>query len=246
MKKIYKHHILSFILSFFIFNALIAADIPPDKRQVRRVVIPEKKLERYRKDKDFDYVQKVDDENIFSKAFKWLVKKIFSLLEKFFKWLFGVKKGMKILKMFIKSLPYIAVLIFIYFIYRFLLGAELIRSGQNKRLKEAKVINLDSDDEIIKEADLDSLIREAVNDKDYRLAIRYYYLKALKKLIDNGLIEWHPDKTNRDYVNELKQKDLKSIFKHLTFIYDYIWYGKFIPTEEDFRVFKDDFNRFAV
>ncbi len=244
--RIYKYYILSFVFSFFIFNGLIAGDIPADKRPVKRVVIPEKKLERYRKDKDFDYVEKVDEETIYSKFIKWISKKIYSLLEKFFKWLFGVKKGMKILKLFIKSLPYIAVLIFIYFIYRFLLGAELIRTGQNKHLKEPKVINFNNDDEIIKEADLDSLIRDAVNEKDYRLAIRYYYLKALKKLIDNGLIEWHPDKTNRDYVNELKQKDLKSIFKHLTFIYDYIWYGKFIPTEEDFRVFKDDFNRFAV
>ncbi len=244
--KLYKFHIIGFLLVFFVLTIGRARDIRVDKRPVKRVEIPQKNLEKYRKDKAFDYIQKHNEKNFFIRAIKWFERKIVNLLEKFFKWLFGAKKGMKFLKVFIKTLPYIAVLIFIYLIYRFLLGVDLIRSGQNKRLKEAKVINLSDDDEIIKEADLDSLIKEAINEKDYRLAIRYYYLKTLKKLIDNQLIEWHPEKTNRDYTHELKAKELKSLFKHLTFIYDYVWYGKFIPAEEEFIEIKNDFNKFVI
>ena len=245
MATIYKYHITALLFLLLAFTSLQARDIPADKRQISRVKIPEKRLDRYRNDKAFDYVVKVEEENIFSKAITWLKLKLLYLLRKFFTWLLGAKKGMKFLEYFIKALPYLAVFVFTYLIFRFLIGADLIRLGKNKQLKKATVLNL-NDEEIIKEADLDSLIKEAINEKDYRLAIRYYYLKTLKKLIDNELIEWHPDKTNRDYVNELRAKDLKGMFRHLTFIYDYVWYGKFTPAEEDFAEIKNDFNKFVI
>ncbi len=238
-------YIISFLLVFISRNALQAQDIPVDKRSFERVIISEKRLEQYRKDKNFDYVAKGNEETVFTKAVKWLKQKIYNLLRKFFTWLLGAKKGMKLLKLFIKILPYIAVFIFAYLIFRFLIGVDLIELNKSKQIRKAKVVNL-NDEEIIKEADLDGLIKEAINEKDYRLAIRYYYLKTLKKLLDKELIDWHPDKTNRDYVNELKINDLKNMFKHLTFIYDYVWYGKFTPAEEEFAEIKNDFNKFVI
>ena len=244
MKPVIKCHIIIFII-FFAISGLQARQIKPDNRSVKRIEIPEKHLNKYRNNKAFDYVIKAKKDNAVIKAIKWIKQKIYNLFAKFFSWLFGEKKGMKLLKILIEALPYIAVLIFTYLIFRFLIGVDLIRLGRKKQVTKSKVINL-NDEEIIKEADLDSLINEAVNEKDYRLAIRYYYLKTLKELMNHQLIEWHPDKTNRDYVNELKINKLKDIFKHLTFIYDYVWYGKFVPAEEDFVTIKNDFNKFVI
>ncbi len=244
MQNIYKYWlILGFLIG--LTPVLLAQYMPVDQRHIPKVEIPEKHLEKYRKDQDFNYVIKPTEDNIFIKMLNWLKNKFYQLLIKFFSWLLGEKNAGNFVRFIIRALPYIAVLIFTYLIFRYLIGAELISIGQNKTLPKGKVHNL-NDEQIIKEADLDSLINEAVNEKDYRLAIRYYYLKTLKQLIDNQLIDWHPDKTNRDYVNELKSKDLKPLFKHLTFIYDYVWYGKFTPSEEDFMTFKEDFNKFAT
>ncbi len=237
--------VLFFLLIFNFLPSVKAQEVAVDQRSITKVEIPEKHLDKYRHDRAFDYVIKVKHENVFTKMLNWLKKEFSRLLIKFFSWLLGEKNAGNVVKFIVKSLPYIAVLIFAYLIFRFLIGADLISLGQTKTKLKAEVLNL-NDEQIIKEADLDSLINEAVNGKDYRLAIRYYYLKILKQLIDNQLIDWHPDKTNRDYVNELKAKDLKTLFKHLTFIYDYVWYGKFTPAEKDFKDIKDDFNKFVV
>ena len=244
MPKVFKY-ILFLGLIINGLSVVKAQKVSADQRTITKVEIPEKHLDKYHQDKAFDYVIKAKPENVFTKMLNWLKKEFYRLLIKFFSWLLGPKHAGNVVNFIVKALPYIAVLIFAYLIFRFLIGADLISLGQNKVMPKSKVLNL-NDEQIIKEADLDSLISEAVNDKDYRLAIRYYYLKILKQLIDNQLIDWHPDKTNRDYVNELKSKDLKHLFKHLTFIYDFVWYGKFTPAEEDFISIKDDFNKFAA
>ncbi len=82
-------------------------------------------------------------------------------------------------------------------------------------------------EENIHEMDLDQLIREAAARGQYRLALRYHYLKALRQLAEHRLIQWKPEKTNRDYVREIPQPHLREIFRELTGIFEYIWYGEF-------------------
>jgi hypothetical protein len=79
--------------------------------------------------------------------------------------------------------------------------------------------------ENIHEISFDEAIKNAVNNKDYRLAVRLLYLKSLKKLNDTGRITWIPNKTNSTYVNELKSADLQERFKLLTNRFEYVWYG---------------------
>jgi hypothetical protein len=58
----------------------------------------------------------------------------------------------------------------------------------------------------IAELDTEDLIQKAHNARDYKLAIRLYFLDLLKKLNENGKIAWTKDKTNRDYLSELFSK----------------------------------------
>lgn len=84
--------------------------------------------------------------------------------------------------------------------------------------------------------DFDSLIASALKNKDYRLVVRFLYLKNLKLLTDKEIIEWKPNKTNYSYQHEIENTSLRSLFMETTLIFDYIWYGEIIPNETNFPV----------
>jgi len=98
--------------------------------------------------------------------------------------------------------------------------------------------------ENIHEISFDTEIGKAVLIKDYRLAVRLLYLKSLKRLSDSGRIHWEIDKTNMQYINELKNADHREIFRELTFRFEYIWYGGFPVNEDSFARISDSFRKF--
>ncbi len=75
--------------------------------------------------------------------------------------------------------------------------------------------------------DLDARIEEAVAGSDYRRAVRLLYLKALRELDEQNLIVWRWEKTNQDYIDELRNASLRRPFVELTYLFEYIWYGAF-------------------
>jgi hypothetical protein len=88
-------------------------------------------------------------------------------------------------------------------------------------------------------------IEEAIQKRNYRLAIRLYYLKTLKELADRELINWQINKTNRAYVYELKNQELQRGFDQLTTQFEYAWYGEFPINEDQFGQIKTDFQYFG-
>lgn len=107
-------------------------------------------------------------------------------------------------------------------------------------------INITSQDieENIHEINFPERILTLEKQQDYRSAIRYHFLYSLKKLTDKNLINWNVEKTNRDYLRELKNKNLQEDFRRVIYIYDYIWYGEFDTKEEDYQHYKSYFNKF--
>lgn len=79
---------------------------------------------------------------------------------------------------------------------------------------------------------------------DFRSAVRYQFLFVLKKLSDKKLIAWNPEKTNKDYLAELKAPYLKDRFYDLSYIFDYVWYGEFTIDEEAYLKFKNQYQSF--
>lgn len=98
--------------------------------------------------------------------------------------------------------------------------------------------------ENIHELDFNSLIEEAIEQHNYRLAVRLFYLKTLKQLTDKQLIHWQSTKTNRVYVDELGNSLLRKEFEQLTSQFEYIWYGEFRVTEAEFNLLKEQFQFF--
>ncbi len=78
---------------------------------------------------------------------------------------------------------------------------------------------------------LEALLTEALNAKNYRLATRLMYLKILKALNDKKIIEWKNEKTNYDYIREVQDYKLRENLDQVTYLYEYIWYGE-LPLDE--------------
>lgn len=111
----------------------------------------------------------------------------------------------------------------IYLFIRFFLG-ENFSAVFTKKATSILDINLSEDH--IENVDLDALIKSALEEKDYRLAVRYQYLRILKILSQKGVIDWHYEKTNSDYQNEIESQQVKSGFRDVSYLYDHIWYGE--------------------
>ena len=107
-----------------------------------------------------------------------------------------------------------------------------------RRLK-IKAPDIEVFDEDIYSLDFDKIISEAVNNRDYRKAVRYLYIMFLKTLTDNEMIEWEINKTNKDYRKEMKKTKYFQTFKNLTFVYEYVWYGEFHINEKQFNNYKN-------
>lgn len=96
-----------------------------------------------------------------------------------------------------------------------------------KPKSKATAFNFSDVTEDLATINFDQKINEAEKQSDYRLAIRWHYLKILFILDKNGLISFASFKTNIDYSNELKAKEYHSGFIKLSRIYEYVWYGQF-------------------
>lgn len=96
--------------------------------------------------------------------------------------------------------------------------------------------------ENIETVDIETLLLQAKRDRNFRLAIRLYYLGILKKLHGRGVIGWKKDKTNRDYLAELYAKDFHyGEMRRLTLLYEAVWYGEHTPGAESFESLTERF-----
>jgi hypothetical protein len=111
------------------------------------------------------------------------------------------------------------------------------RSRSKKKTKE------EPDDELMSD-NIEGKINRAVENKEYRLAIRYMYIKTLQLLHEKNKIKLHARSTNQDYVRQMQKHSGISQFRLLTRIYEYVWYGEFHPSDQQFDVIQTNFNQF--
>jgi len=162
------------------------------------------------------------------------------ILQRFFEWLFGVERATGALEAFLSILPYLILTVVLYFLLRFFLKVDsktLLMKGAEKAS-----INLTEEEELIKNENLQQLIENAIINKNYRLAIRYYYLSILQSLASKEFINWQQEKTNEDYIKEIQKIEIKDNFKKSTLLYDFVWYGNFQINEPEFVKAQEQFN----
>ncbi len=91
---------------------------------------------------------------------------------------------------------------------------------------------------------LQVLYDQAIASGDYRSAIRLQFIMVLQLLNQKGYISWHAEKTNRQYLRELNEISLKTTFRELAYIYEWVWYGNTHLVKEDFMIFDRKFRDF--
>lgn len=124
-----------------------------------------------------------------------------------------------------------------------------IFSGQGSlfaRNKKQAVVVEETSEEDTTGKPLEQLIDKAIRAKDYRLAIRYWYLHTLEVLAEKHLISLAPQKTNYQYLRELNDKPVASNFSKLTLQYEYVWYGEFKLDDITFNKIHEGFKKFKT
>lgn len=72
---------------------------------------------------------------------------------------------------------------------------------------------------------IDAELQLAIANKNYILATRLYYLQLLKKLHNKNTILWKINKTNHDYIAEIKNQNHLKQFTEITNYFEHICYG---------------------
>jgi len=179
------------------------------------------KITEYLADEDFDYPERGKAKaNVWSRFWRW-----------FWDWFPAIsidEDWSTILRVGFYILCGIAV---IYAVLR-LLGlenAQLLGRGSSGQVQYAGMV------EDIHSINFEEEISQAVHQQNYQQAIRWCYLWALKKLSDDQRIDWHPGKTDHEYLAELKDPELRKRLSYLVYLHEYTWYGDFSADEDLFN-----------
>jgi hypothetical protein len=93
---------------------------------------------------------------------------------------------------------------------------------------------------------LETELEAAIRMRNYKLAVRIIYLDVLKDLNAKQMIHWQKNKTNMEYVSELKNDDLRPLFKKITNSFEYVWYGDFSIDESTFKLMQNQMHLFKT
>lgn len=237
-KKLFKS-IITVLLICFSLPLLAQTDTISTKPTVEAVDfrIPTKEIiEQYQKDKRFQYIDEKSKLDV-----SWLSKLKYWIFDK----LFGGASDL-VTSGLIGWIAIVAGIILIIVIILKLTGVNFKAILGKKKLYTPEI---EIYTENVHEMDFETLMANALRNNDYRLAVRFLYLKNLKLLSDNSIIKWNVNKTNYNYQYEIPNNTLRSKFLDITFIFDYVWYGEFALNESDFskiRSHMDEFNKMVA
>lgn len=229
--KWYYRIILHFAaLAIFQYHSTFATTLDSTKVIVRKPT--ESQMNAFKKLKEYQYgTEKIDYVETWWRR----------LLREFYEWFSTSFSGVGSPELW-KSIAYLFVAIVVVFVILKLIGVDF--DGLFKK-KNVYTIPYETIEENIHQIDFNGAIAEAVLQKNYRLAVRLYYLKALKELSDAGFINWQINKTNQSYVYELQSSKLNAGFHQVTRQFEYTWYGDFPIDEELFLEIRDSFLTFS-
>lgn len=108
-----------------------------------------------------------------------------------------------------------------------------------EKIPSQNAIFWENPEEIPEESDMEKFLKHAFESADYKTSVRILYLIIISNLNENNWINWKKDKTNRDYLNEMRASNYYNGFRDLTLIYEVIWYG-------DKNISRNEFTRLNV
>ena len=79
----------------------------------------------------------------------------------------------------------------------------------------------------IPKTELELALEKAIQNKNYREAVRIYFVFIIKDLSEKNWIKWKKNKTNFSYLSEMTGRDEYHGFYQVVTLYEIIWYGVF-------------------
>jgi hypothetical protein len=231
------------LIYIFLFILLQIPGIPPsyaqnktdslvvqyDASSVQVRHIPQQKIADYQADSDFDYGYDVAEGiSIWQRIRYWLAR--------LWQTLFGESISGNI----IEFAFYVLCLAGLVYVILRLLEVDATRlfyrkeKGSNLAFQEGIHDNIHS-------ISFEEEIQKALEEKDYRKAIRLRYLFALKQLADQEVIRWQVGKTNAEYLQEVPIAFQAALYD-LNYYYTYTWYGNFPANESLYQHVEKNFN----
>ena len=229
--------ILLFVFMLFCLTAVAQENdslaVVPVKTSIEPVVweqvdyrIPtEEQIAKYQNDSRFQYGHNFFMVNVISYITNLINRLIITLLQ-------GSSESGAI-NVLVYVIPAILLILLIVFI---ILKAKNIKLRSLFGKKKLDTPEIDFYTEDVNEMNFETLIESALKNKNYRLVIRFLYLRNLKTLSDNRLIKWNINKTNLSYQYEITNVQMRKEFIDITFIFDYVWYGEFAVDEDQYTV----------
>lgn len=188
--------------------------------------VPDSAIKKYKADPDFAYANdpdywKREQPQPPGKFMQWLARILFSDGLRWFIYL-----------VLVSALAYA--------LYKIIVDNRLYLFYSKPKKTPAAITG---EDEIHRE-DLDERIRESVGSGNFRLATRYQFLKALRVADDGRLIQYHPQLTNSDYLQQLNNRPQQQSFRLLSRAYEHVWYGDFPLAASQYEWLQKEFNNF--
>jgi hypothetical protein len=242
---------------FFIFTIILHVDAAPLKKmplkspavkKVEHIIVDSSKLslhqynadslKNYRNSPDFTYQEKATAGVSWWDRFWWW----------FWDWINSLFGGRQVDTQ--PSIPYMqyiiafALLVTLIFVIFKLAGLNLA----NIFNRESRDITIPYSESLenIHQITFDEEIEKALQQRNYRLAVRLLYLRTLKQLNDAELISWQLEKTNTAYLNELTDMSQRKSFGVLTRQFEYVWYGDFPIDSRSFQNISTLFHDFKT
>lgn len=186
-------------------------------------------LEKYKNDPEFDYDGGPKEaEDWISKIKNWINQQL------------AILRSSKAYSTLLDYLYYGLMIAALILIVRGLIKAE--RRGLLFGKINSNEIKIIESEEDISQINFDELISIAIESKQYKLAVRYLFLNSLKLLSEKGLIELKNNKTNYQYLSEIKNNQIADVFRNTTSNFEWIWYGDFPVDENIMKSSQNDFN----
>ncbi len=242
MKLIHFLYFLFFILSFQLkAQDTISSDknvnFQTEKTSLSPVKFDQKKIAKFKRSNDFKYLEKAESDSWWTRFKYWLALKYLQ----FKNWFFDQFGTSSLVSLFLTVLPYLflaGLLLLIGWLFsKFNPTSSLLKSDNHPD------VLLHEEEKIIRSENIEDLIFKAVQDQDYRLAVRYYYLLLLKLLNKKGIIHYEFQKTNSEYLSEIKEIDFKESLQRSMRIYDFLWYGNFSINKIEYERAESSFKK---
>jgi hypothetical protein len=210
-----------------------------DTANIAPVYLPQSPSEIYT-GSNFNYVEQGNEPDFLERLWAQIQAAIIRFLNSLFNWNLrpDALSGRAVVWITLTVLM-VALMVAIYIFFFKKLRNSLGRADDN-------LISVDEAERNLSEINLDLLIENALAAKNFRLAVRFCYLKILKLLAAKQIVDYQYQKTNYEYAYQIGTRELQTPFREVSFVFDCCWYGEYEAKEQDYLFAKQKFDEIST